>query len=58
MQPQVKLSLAFGKMGFLTVAGIMFLTFTMGALLTQSGDEDDDDGDGGILQPVYNQASS
>jgi len=45
-------------MGFLTVAGIMFLTFTMGALLTQSGDEDDDDGDGGILQPVYNQASS
>jgi len=26
-------------MGFLAVAGIMFLTFTAGALITQSGDE-------------------
>ena len=39
-------------MGFLAVAGIMVLVFGAGAMITQSGDEDDDDHSGGMMIPV------
>ena len=39
-------------MGFLAVAGIMMLAFGAGAMITQSGDEDDDDYGGGTMIPA------
>ena len=39
-------------MGFLAVAGIMMIAFTAGAMISQSGDEDDDDTNGGMMVRV------
>ena len=38
-------------MGFLAVAGIMMLAFAAGAMISQSGDEDDNDKGGGMMIP-------
>jgi hypothetical protein len=40
-------------MGFLAVAGICFISFVVGAMITQRGDDDDDFG-GGKMIPALN----